>query len=132
MYMAETILMIQETFGKLGEEFQPGALLDQVPEGATIGEAAEILGLIAVLDEEQREPMQQFLASIPPAIDVAIVAAIRSALQRGLRAAVSWQPGYEFEVRIWDVSKADGEDRPWRGLVNVHLVSPHPKEAEPF
>ena len=69
--------------------------------------------------------MRNFLASIPPAVDAAIVAAVRSALERGLRAAISWQPGYDFELRIWDVSH-DGH-----GLVNVHLVSPHPVEAVP-
>jgi hypothetical protein len=38
-------------------------------------------------------------------------------------AAVTWQPGYEHEVRVWDV--ADDSD----GVVNVHLISPNPFEG---
>ena len=130
MYMAETILLASEVFASLGG-FDPEYLLSQVGDAASIADAAEILGLMDVLDEEQREPMREFLASIPPAIDAAVVASIKSALERGLRAAISWQPGYEFEVRVWDVSASVGEGVPWRGLVNVHLISPHPVEATP-
>ena len=130
MYMAETILMVQEVFGKLGG-FNPDELMGLVGDVGTIAEAADILGLMDVLDAEQRDPMAAFLASIPPAIDTAVIAAIHSALGRGLRVAFSWQPGYDFEVRVWDVSAYDGEGKPWRGLVNVHLVSPHPEEAVP-
>jgi hypothetical protein len=124
VYMAETILLVNEVFAKLSG-FEPEALLEVLGDVGTISESAGILGLMDVLDQEQREPMREFLASFPPAIDAAIVAAVRSALERGLRTAISWQPGYDFEVRIWDVSH-DG-----RGLVNVHLVSPHPVEATP-
>ena len=124
VYMAETILLVHDVFAKL-TGFDPELLLETLGDVATIADSAELLGLMDVLPEEQRDPMRNFLASIPPAVDAAIVAAVRSALARGLRAAISWQPGYAFEVRIWDVSFES------HGLVNIHLVSPHPVEAEP-
>lgn len=130
MYMTETILLVQQVFGGL-HDFAPDDLISQLSDVQRIGEAAEILNLMDVLPEEQQEPMRDFLASIPPAIDVALVAAVRSALERGLRANFSWQPGYDFELRVWDVSAPNGDGNPWVGLVNVHLVSPHPVEAIP-
>jgi hypothetical protein len=128
--MTDTILLVNEVFAGL-HNFAPDTLIESLADAATIGDAAEILHLIDVLPAEQQDPMRAFLASIPPAIDVAMVAAVRSALDRGLRVAISWQPGYDFELRIWDVSGPDGDGKPWVGLVNVHLVSPHPVEATP-
>lgn len=123
-YLADTIVMAQEAFGRL-ENFQPDALLERLGEASTIGEGAEALGLIDVLPAEQRDPMRSFLASIPPAVDAGMMAAVRSALGRGLRVQISWQPGYDFELRVWDVSEGT------HGMVNVHLTSPHPVEATP-
>ena len=37
----------------------------------------------------------------------------------------TWQPGYDFELRAWEVS--DGSV----GLANFHLVTPHPDETPP-
>jgi hypothetical protein len=123
-YLTDTILMAQEAFGKL-ENFQPNALLDALGDASTIVEGAETLGLIDVLPVEQQDPMRSFLASIPPAVDAGMMAAIRSALRRGLRVQISWQPAYDFELRVWDVSEGT------HGMVNVHLGSPHPVEATP-
>ena len=130
MYMTKTIQLAQEVFGGL-HNFEPDSLLASLDGAETIGAAADVLGLIEVLPTEQRQPMTDFLASIPPAIDAAIVAAMRNALGRGLPVAISWQPGYDFELRVWDVSGPDGDGQPWVGMVNVHLVSPHPVEATP-
>jgi hypothetical protein len=121
-YLVETLAKAQETLASL-ENFEPDALLDGLGETSTVGEAAELLGLIDPLPSEQQEPMRSFLASIPPAIDAGMMAALRSALGRGLRVQISWQPAYEFELRVWDVS--DGS----QGMVNIHLSSPHPVEA---
>lgn len=130
MYMTKTIQLAQEVFGGL-HDFEPDSLLASLDGVETIGAAADVLHLIDVLPAEQREPMTDFLASIPPSIDAAIVAAMRSALGRGLPVGISWQPGYDFELRVWDVSGPDGDGEPWVGMVNVHLVSPHPIEAPP-
>ena len=130
VYMTKTIQLAQQVFGGLSS-FEPDNLLASLDGVETMRAAADALHLIDVLPEEQREPMAEFLASIPPSIDAAVVAAIRSSLARGLPVGISWQPGYDFELRVWDVSGPRGEGEPWVGMVNVHLVSPHPDEAPP-
>ncbi|MDQ1467751.1 MAG: hypothetical protein QOH10_2166 [Actinomycetota bacterium] len=125
MYMAKAILAAQEVFGKLSG-FEPESLLEILADVETVRESAEILGLMDVLDTEWQDPMREFLTSIPPAIDVAMMAVIRSSLARGLQTGISWQPGYAFELRVWDVSGQDAEGQP-RGMVNLHLVSPDPE-----
>jgi hypothetical protein len=130
VYLTDAILLVQQEFGKLSG-FDSASLLESLGDAATIAAAAEILHLMDAVPAEQVPYLRDFLASIPPAIDAATVAAIRNALGRGLRTAFSWQPGYDFELRIWDVSKDDGPEKGWAGLVNVQLVSPHPPEATP-
>jgi hypothetical protein len=126
VYLAETILLAQEVFGKLGG-FDPAALLEALGDAATVRESAENLALIDVLEsDEKRDLIREFLTSIPPAIDAAMVAAVRNALGRGLRTGISWQPGYAFELRVWDVTRQE-DDESWRGMVNVHLVSRDPE-----
>jgi hypothetical protein len=116
---------------KANEQLAPSAALDQegllesTEDVTTVAEAAVALGLASVVPVEQQLPLAEFLAELPPAIDAAMVAAARNAVERGVRVTFTWQPGYAYELRIWDVS--DGED----GMVNLHLVSPHPVEAQP-
>jgi hypothetical protein len=128
VYMAETLALANEVFAATNG-FEPAALLDSFQSATTVAEAASMLNLLDVLDEEQRQPMADFLATIPPAIDAAIMAATRSALTREVRVTFTWQPGYDFELRVWDVAAARNDT--WRGMVNVHVTSPHPPEAEP-
>jgi hypothetical protein len=128
VYMAETLALANEVFAATSA-FAPSELLQSFQDANTVGEAADMLHMFDVLDFEQREPMASFLATIPPAIDAAIMAAARNALSRELRVTFTWQPGYDFDVRIWDVTKFANDE--WRGMVNVHVTSPHPPEAEP-
>jgi hypothetical protein len=128
VYMAETLALANEVFAATSE-FAPSELLQSFQNANTVGEAADMLHMLDVLDAEQQEPMASFLATIPPAIDAAIMATARNALSRGLRVTFTWQPGYDFDVRIWDVTKFANDV--WRGMVNVHVTSPHPPEAEP-
>jgi hypothetical protein len=50
---------------------------------------------------------------------------MRSALERGLRVTLTWEPAYYFELKVWDVSKLEGET--WVGLVNVNLSARDPE-----
>jgi hypothetical protein len=124
-YLAEAIARANEVFAP-ATDFAPSALLEGFENTSTVQEAASTLGLLDVLDEEQRQSMADFLATIPPAINAAIMAATRDALARGVRVMFSWQPGYDFELRVWEV--AEGA----RGMVNLHVTSPHPIETEPL
>ncbi len=121
-FLVGSILLANETFAPL-HDFDPGAILDATAEAETVLGAAEALGLLDVLSEPNAVHMAEFLAAIPASLDAAALAALRSALARGVRVQVTWQPAYEFELRLWEASEGSA------GLVNVHILSPHPQES---
>ena len=120
-YMQAMVLRATDVFAQL-DDFNPEALLEAIGDAETILEGAELLGLFDVLSGPQADGLREFLELMPPSLDAALVAGLRSALQRGLRTQFTWQPGYDFELRAWEVSS--GSD----GVVNFHIVSPHPDE----
>ena len=127
-YVVAFIEQANQIFGPPGE-FDPGGLLralegvDSVREGI---ERFELLG--AIEKEEQQRVAEEFIRLLPPSLDAAILAALRSALERGLRTQFTWKPGYAFEVTMWESSKFEHEESRWVGLVNILIVSPDPPE----
>lgn len=121
-FMVASVLRTNEVFGQL-EGFLPEDLLEKIEGAATIREVGERLGLFDVLEPDQAEALKEFLGTVPPSLDAAILAGLRSALDRGVRSQLTWQPGYDFELRAWEVS--EGSD----GLVNLQLLTPHPPEV---
>jgi hypothetical protein len=119
--MVASVLRTNEVFGAL-ESFEPGALLDAIGDARSVREVGDALGLFDVLPVEQAEALKEFLTTIPGSLDAAMVAGMRNALERGVRAQLTWQPGYDFELRAWEVS--EGSD----GLANLQLLTPHPPE----
>lgn len=75
-----------------------------------------------MLEPDQAEELRRFFTQLPRSLDAAVLAGLRSALERGLRTQVTWQPGYDFELRAWEVSEGDA------GVLNLHVLSPHPDE----
>jgi hypothetical protein len=120
-YLARAVARANEQLSPSGDLDQ--GLVADLRNVSSVAEAAVVLGLAEVIAPQHQEELGEFLANLPPAIDAAIVAAIKNSLDRGVRTTVTWQPGYEHEVRVWDV--ADGQD----GMVNVHLISPNPFEG---
>jgi hypothetical protein len=110
-----------EVFSAL-DEWEPEGLLGTIDGAETVIQMGERLGVFDVLAPDYADALKQFLAEVPESLDAAIVGAVRNALSRGLRSQLTWQPGYEFELRLWEVS--DGSE----GLLNVHIVTPHPDE----
>lgn len=125
--LIETVLRINNVLGDL-ETFDPAALQDLLAnQELTLLDAADAVGAIDVLDTEQeQQQMRDFLERIPPACSAAALAAVRSAIGRGLRVQLTWQPAAAFEVRVWDVSEAVGDDQ-YQGMVNVFVRSPDPE-----
>ena len=121
-FLTASVLRTNELFSGL-ESFAPDRLLGDIGEATTLTAVGENLGVFAVMPDAHAEALKQFLGDVPAALDAAIVAGVRSALSRGLRTQLTWQPGYDFELRIWEVS--DGSE----GLVNFHMVTPHPDES---
>lgn len=122
------ILSANATFAPFDEEgFDHQRLLETV-EGATdIDEGAAALGLYDVLPPTDGARLREFLAAIPPSMHAAVLGGLRSALSRGLRTQFTWHPGYEHELRMWEVSTETQDG--WQGMVNVELTTPHPPEA---
>lgn len=117
-----SVLLANETFAPLSG-FNPEGILAATADAQTVLEAAVALGLLDVLSEQNGAFMAEFLAAIPPSLDAAVLAAVRSALARGVRVQLTWQPAYDFELRLWEASEGSA------GLANVHILSPHPPES---
>jgi hypothetical protein len=120
-FLVASVTRANEVFSAL-DGWEPDGLIETIGEAETVIEMGESLGVFDVLDSDQADALKVFLAKVPESLDAAIVGAVRNALSRGLRSQLTWQPGYEFELRLWEVS--DGPD----GLLNVHVVTPHPDE----
>ena len=121
----KSILYANEVFASL-DAFEPEALLEVIGDVETVLDGADALGLFDVLDEDNAAFLRDFFASVPPALDAAVLAGMRSALSRGVRTQITWQPGYDFELRAWEASEGS------HGLFNVHILSPHPPELAPL
>lgn len=121
------ILFANATFSPFDDaDFNPEDLLGTLSDATDIDEGAEALGLYAVLSPADAALLRDFLAAIPPSMHAAALGAVRSALSRGLRTQFTWHPGYEHELRMWEVS--DKDTGGWRGMVNLVLTTPHPPE----
>jgi hypothetical protein len=106
-----------------GDEFDPEQMLADTAEATTVLEAASSLGLFAAIDPEHGDAFKSLLADLPPSLDAAILVAVRSALGRGVRTQIVWQPAVGYEVRMWEASAGS------HGALTVHLLSPDPMEG---
>ena len=123
-YIVASILRANEVFARV-DGFEPDALLAAIDGAPTLLDGAERLELFSVLDADNAEVLREFFTAVPPALDAAILAGLRSALSRGVRVQFSWQPGYEFELRAWERSEGSF------GVANFHILSPEPPEVAP-
>jgi hypothetical protein len=130
VYMSMVLAKVNEVFAPTAN-FAPTDLAGLLGEVETVAQAADHLGLHDVVAAEWQQPLLDFLATVPPAIDAAGMAAVRSALDRGLRVMVTWMPDYAFGVHVWEVSKLDDQDE-WVGMVNIQIHSRDPElEQQP-
>lgn len=124
MYISMVLAKANEVFAPTAG-FEPGALMDVLGGADTVADAAEALGYDDVLPAGRQQVLRDFLASVPPAVSAAGMAAARSALQRGLRVTVTWKPAYAFSVEVWEAAELDGDS--WVGMVNVQISSRDPE-----
>jgi hypothetical protein len=121
------IFLLNHKFTNLGEDYDPGDFVERLGDGTTLLDLAAALDLAdeaeeAGIDPDQLADLIEFIQTMPPSIDVAIVAALRSAFERGFRAQITWQPGYDWELRVWEVSDAGTG----HGVLDVFVTSPNP------
>jgi hypothetical protein len=73
-----------------------------------------------------------FIASWPSGLKAAVTAAVFDDLSRpvGTRVPIllSWTPGYDFEVRMWDVRNTTST----HGELTIHLTSRYPGDPHPL
>lgn len=73
-----------------------------------------------------------FLQGWPSGIQAAVEAAIYDDLTRPVTSRVpilfSWTPGYDYEVRIWDVRNTTSTE----GELTIHLTSRYPADPHPL
>ena len=122
-YMEASILRANEFFSAV-DGFDPEGLMAAIGDAGTLLEGAENLGLFDVIGSQYGNVLRDFFTLMPPSLDAAILAGLRSALGRGVRVQFMWQPGYDFEMRAWEIS--EGTD----GALHFHILSPHPREPE--
>lgn len=124
VYMSMVLAKVNEIFAAT-IDFDPEELLALLGDAHTVADAAERLGYDDVVDQEWHQVLRDFLASVPPAVDAAAMAAARNALARGVRVTLTWCPAYAFGLRVWEVSKQDPDG--WRGMVNIEMASRDPE-----
>lgn len=124
-YVNAAMHLANHTFAPM-EEVDTARLGAPLREAGSLVDLADKLGLFEVLAEERRTELQAFLASTPPSLDAAILAAIGSAVERGIHSQLVWQPAYDWRVEAWEVS-AEGFEAP--GALTIVISAPHPYEA---
>jgi hypothetical protein len=125
-YSTMSLTFVNEVLGPSGP-FDADALLDVATSVGSVAEALDTLGALSpdLVTDDNAAALRRLVGRLPAALDQMILAAVRSALARGLRTQLTWQPGYEYELRAWEVS--DGS----HGLLNLFLITPHPEELVP-
>ncbi len=127
-YVVAFIEQANQIFSAPGDAFDPQGLLRALDGVESVGEGVQRFELLGAIESEaQQRVAEEFIRLLPPSLDAAILAALRSALERGLRTQFTWKPGYAFEVGLWESSKQESDGR-WVGLVNILIVSPDPPE----
>jgi hypothetical protein len=83
-------------------------------------QAATALGIAKTTEEKN------YLSSWPGAIQQAIVSAVHSAIGRAVPVTMSWAPGPDFELQLWEAHGVG----PSPGGITLLLRSPYPVLGE--
>jgi len=98
----------------------PAELLDGAP---TLVELMREIGAF------RRDGEADFTSQMPPSMQEAIMAILRYNLQRNTRKQmiVSWAPGYDWELRIWETTTTDAS----AGGITLQIKSRYPADSHP-
>jgi hypothetical protein len=92
---------------------------DAVDHAETILEAVDRAGLLEQLGEPARAEAHTALEALPATVDVALLAALKSALHRRLPVVIQWKPGTNVELQVWEATEGEV------GHVGVLLITPY-------
>lgn len=99
----------------------------------TISNAADLADAFSSLPGvDLSDGAVEFIRSWPSALQAAVLAAIVDNLSRDddrrVPIVMTWTPGYDFDVRIWDVRNTESSD----GELTIHLTSRYPGDPHPL
>jgi hypothetical protein len=115
-----------------GDDFDPAGLLEPIQSAEDLTHATKDSGLLELLSDTERDAYLWVLEHMPAALDAGVLAAMRSALSRGLRVQLVWQEAASYEVRLWESSGPSEVEGQLDGILTVHLRSPEPPEPTVF
>ena len=105
---------------KLGPD-QIGSLdADLFAEGTRLSDALP--------DADTKRKVAFALDALPHGVHEAIRSVLRSAVNRKLPVTLSWAPGYDFKVTIWDVASTDETE----GGISILIETRYPDDAHPL
>jgi hypothetical protein len=100
----------------LGRDSIGGVAAELINPQQNLVEAATALGIAKTMDEKN------YLSSWPGAVQQAIVSSVHSAIVRGVPITMSWAPGPDFELQLWEAHGVASSP----GGITMLLRSPYP------
>lgn len=124
---------LQVAMGPLNARFGPAHVGDlELNPVDAFAEGVHLADLVREADDDDfpREAVASFLQEMPTAIHEAIRAVIRADLKREkpLPITFAWQPGYDWELTVNDVSSTDET----AGGITIIVRSRYPKDTHPL
>ena len=100
-----------------------GAAAAALENASTVLEAARAAEMLDH-DSVRSDHAEALLGALPPAVDAALLATLRSAVGRGVGAVLQWKPGPSVELQVWEAVEGDV------GHVGILLVTPPARELQ--
>ncbi|HVA09358.1 MAG TPA: hypothetical protein VNG12_21710 [Acidimicrobiales bacterium] len=94
-------------------------IIEALTGASSVREAAERVHLLDGMDEKLAEEARAVLDRLPKSVDQAILAALRSGVERGATTTVGWEEGEDIAVRVSE--SGEGDDH----RVHVLVITPH-------
>ncbi len=114
----------QVALAKLNQKLGPGQIenldADLFAEGKQLSDALP--------DADTKKKVAFALDALPYGVHDAIRSVLRSAVKRRMPVTLSWAPGYDFKVTIWDVASTDETE----GGITVLIETRYPEDAHPL
>jgi hypothetical protein len=81
-------------------------IVDALRSSSGLPEAVERLQLLSQLDTQALEDASVLLGSVPASLEAALLGGLASAVERDLHVSVTWKPSYDFELTMWESTRA--------------------------
>jgi hypothetical protein len=89
---------------------------------STLTEVLDKVGGFDVPGVSDADHARRAMDALPPSVGAAVLAALRSAVDRDLPVVIQWKPGVASEAQVWEVVE-DGA-----GQIGVLIVTPYGRD----